>query len=367
VKYTQEFRDPKAAQSLLSMIQRIATQRWTIMEVCGGQTHNLLRYGIDEALHNVIELIHGPGCPVCVTHEEYIDAAIALAFRTDTSLVTFGDMLRVPGSTMSLAEARTQGANVSVVYSPLDAVQMAMENPTREIVFLAVGFETTAPATALAILKSNARGIDNFSLLSAHVCVLPAMKHLMHSPHSPIQGFLAAGHVCSVLGYEVYQDFCRMYRVPVVVTGFEPIDLLQGILSCVKQLESGSNRAENAYTRSVVPQGNVAAQELIQQVYEPIDRDWRGLGMIAQGGLSMKAQWNHYDALKRFQLSIRHPSKETLCRSGEVLSGKIKPPACSAFGTLCTPLTPMGAPMISSEGACAAYYQYHCHTTREQK
>jgi hydrogenase expression/formation protein HypD len=363
MKYIDEYRNSALAQTLLHTIRREATQRWTLMEVCGGQTHSLLRYGIDEALQDVVELVHGPGCPVCVTSIQFIDAAVELAFRSDVFVTTFGDMLRVPGSTTSLAAARAEGAHVAMVYSPLDAVALAEKHPEKQIVFFAVGFETTTPATALAVLQAHHKQLTNFSLLTAHVRVQPAMELLMQSPNCRLHGFLAAGHVCTVLGYESYVAFCQRYRVPVVVTGFEPVDLLSGILACVRQLNRGEHQVLNAYGRSVQPVGNRSAQTIVEQVYEPCDREWRGMGLIPRGGFQLRAKYSAMDAQLRFGVAQRPLPECTMCRSGEIMSGKIKPPECAAFGRECTPATPLGAPMVSSEGACAAYYGYHRHTT----
>jgi len=359
MKYVDEFRDAVAVEQILASIHQRATQRWTIMEVCGGQTHGLLRYGIDDALANVIELIHGPGCPVCVTSTELIDRAIELAQTPGVTLASFGDMLRVPGSRQSLASARACGAQVRAVYSPLDAVQLAEKNPQTEVVFFAVGFETTAPATALAVQQAARRNIKNFSLLAAHVRVQPAMEAIMQAPRNRVQSFLAAGHVCTVVGYESYGEFCRRYRVPVVVTGFEPVDLATGILACVEQLETGRYEVENCYSRSVRPAGNPHAVQLVNQVFEACDRPWRGLGIMPLGGLCLRDAWRHFDAEYRFDSSPLPIAETCRCRSGDVMCGRIKPPECAAFGGACTPEHPLGAPMVSSEGVCAAYFQYH--------
>jgi hydrogenase expression/formation protein HypD len=359
MKFVDEFRDSAAVDRLITAIRQRATRRWTIMEVCGGQTHSLLRHGIDEALDGVVELIHGPGCPVCVTSAELIDAAIQLAKRPGVVLASFGDMLRVPGSRESLASARAAGAKVRAVYSPLDAVELAAKNPQQEVVFFAVGFETTTPATALAVLQAARRGIANFSLLTAHVRVQPAMEAILRSPHNRVQAFLAAGHVCTVTGYESYEEFCGRYRVPVVVTGFEPVDLLSGIAGCVEQLEAGRSEVENRYSRSVQPHGNAHALRIVDEVFEVCDRDWRGIGSLAGGGLRLRDAWKHFDAERRFALAPLPIFADGACQSGDILSGRIKPPQCAAFGTSCTPEHPLGAPMVSSEGACAAYYHYH--------
>jgi hydrogenase expression/formation protein HypD len=364
MKYLDEYRDPTSARKLLESIRRRASRPWTLMEVCGGQTHGLLRHGIEEELQGTIELIHGPGCPVCVTPLESIDFAQELSmmhFTTDHDVVltSFGDMFRVPGSRRSLLEAQARGAQVRTVYSPLDAVSFAKQNPHKEVVFFAVGFETTAPATALAVKQAANDGIDNFSLLVAHVRVQPAMEVLLQSPHNRVQAFLAAGHVCTVMGCDSYESLVQTYRVPVVVTGFEPLDLLEGILACVEQLESGEARVENAYARSVRPEGNSAAQDIVREVYEICDRPWRGFGVVAEGGLQLRSEWGRFDARRRYPSRNHLPVIEPpQCRSADVLAGRIKPPDCAAFGNECSPDAPLGAPMVSSEGACAAYFRY---------
>lgn len=359
MKHVDEYRDEGAAEELLRAIRRRATRRWTIMEVCGGQTHGLLRYGIDEALAEVVELIHGPGCPVCVTAAERIDRAIALSERPDVLLTTFGDMLRVPGSRRSLAAARATGARVRAVYSPLDAVTLAERHPDLQVVFFAVGFETTAPTTALAVRQAARRGLVNFSVLTAHVRVLPAMEAILQSPDRRVQAFLAAGHVCTVTGHESYDEPCRRYQVPIVVTGFELTDLLQGILACVEQLEDGRYEVESRYDRCARREGNPQAQRLVDEVFEPCDQSWRGLGVMPLGGLKLRAAWREFDSALRFPDSRPACEDNGRCRSGEVLSGKIRPTQCPAFGTECTPDSPLGAPMVSSEGACAAYFHFH--------
>ncbi|MCE9607026.1 MAG: hydrogenase formation protein HypD [Planctomycetia bacterium] len=360
MKYLDEFRHPGATESLLESIRRRVTKRWTIMEVCGGQTHGLLRYGIDEALADAVELIHGPGCPVCVTGAEVIDRAIELASIPNVLVTTFGDMLRVPGSRESLASARAAGALVRMVYSPLDAVALAEKHPELEVVFFAVGFETTAPATALAVLQAKRRGIENFSLLVAHVRVQPAMEAILCAPENRVQAFLAAGHVCTVVGCESYEDLCRRYEVPIVVTGFEPTDLATGIAACVEQLETSRHEVENRYDRVVQAEGNLRARQFVEDVFEACDRTWRGLGAMPLGGLRLRESWRDYDAERRFTAgALPQVVSSCRCRSGEVLSGRIKPPECAAFGGECRPEHPLGAPMVSGEGACAAYFQYH--------
>jgi hydrogenase expression/formation protein HypD len=328
------------------------------MEVCGGQTHGLLRYGIDTALDDVVRLIHGPGCPVCVTPLEAIDFAIELARRPDVTLLSFGDMLRVPGSHESLLEARASGGNVQIVYSPLDAVRYATKHSNRQIVFFAVGFETTAPATALAVCQAAKLGLKNFSLLVTHVRVQPAMEMLVESDDCCVQGFLAAGHVCTVSGYESYEQFVKKYRLPVVVTGFEPVDLLIGIQECVRQLEHGEAAVANCYSRSVSAAGNTRALMIMDDVYEICDRPWRGLGTVPSGGFRLRSKWAQFDAMSRFERHCTAVKECPECRSGDVLTGRIKPIQCAEFGARCTPDSPLGAPMVSAEGACAAYYRY---------
>ena len=359
MKHLDEFRDPLLCRRLLEQIRQTAKRQWTIMEVCGGQTHGLLRYGIDRELEGIVELIHGPGCPVCVTPLEAIDFAIDLAGRDDLIVASFGDMLRVPGTRQSLLQARARGAAVQIVYSPLDAVRLAQREPDRQVVFFAVGFETTAPATALAVKQADRLGLENFSLLVTHVCVLPAMQQLVSDPHNRVQGFLAAGHVCTVTGYERYEEFADRHRVPVVVTGFEPVDLLSGILECVRLLEQGRHVVRNRYERSVRRHGNREAMELVGDVYEVCSRPWRGMGVVPGGGLRLRDRWSRFDAARRFPRSAEPSVESSDCRAGQVLAGRIKPTDCECFGTRCTPETPLGAPMVSSEGACAAFYRYN--------
>lgn len=364
MKFLDEFRDPALARRLLDEIRERVTRPRVLMEVCGGQTHSLLRYGIEAELEGIVELIHGPGCPVCVTPVEAIDFAVELAVRPEIVVASFGDMLRVPGSARSLADERSSGGNVRVVYSPLDAVDLARNEPDRQVVFFAVGFETTAPATALAALQAANQGLDNFSLLVAHVRVLPAMESLMAAPDCRVEGFLAAGHVCTVTGFGEYDDFVRRHRTPVVVTGFEPVDLLGGILDCVTLLEDGRAEVTNQYARSVERSGNTNSQDVVRQVYEIADTPWRGLGVIPQGGYRLRPEFQIFDAAERFsglttlQTTDADPSADDECRSGDVLSGRLKPVDCPAFGIRCTPESPLGAPMVSSEGACAAYFRY---------
>lgn len=358
MKHVDEYRDPQACRQLVADIRRTASRCHTLMEVCGGQTHGLLMHGIDRELEGIVELLHGPGCPVCVTPAEDIDFAISLCQRAGVTVVTFGDMLRVPGTSVSLREARSRGGDVRLVYSPLDAVLLAKNDPDREFVFFSVGFETTTPATALAVQQAARLGLENFSMIVAHVRVQPAMEAIMNSDACRVEAFLAAGHVCTVSGYASYEEFVRRYRVPVVVTGFEPVDLLSGILHCVRQLESGVAKVENCYERTVHREGNPHALGIVEDTYEICDQPWRGLGMIPNGGLRLREAWRQFDAAQRYSrvaLPIAEPSR---CRSGDVLTGRIKPTECEYFGRECTQDSPLGAPMVSSEGACAAYARH---------
>lgn len=358
MKYLTEYRDGEKAQRLAREIGRIVTRPWAIMEVCGGQTHSIIRNGIDQILPKEIEMIHGPGCPVCVTPLEVIDKALAIASRPEVIFCSFGDMLRVPGSEEDLFRVKGAGGDVRVVYSPLDAVNVARENPDREVVFLAIGFETTAPANAMAVEIAKEQGIRNFSALVSHVLVPPAIEAIMNSPGNRVNAFLAAGHVCCVTGYRAYPRLCEQYRIPIVVTGFEPLDLLEGIRRTVLQLESGRAEVENAYARVVSEQGNVAAQRVIEDVFEVTDRGWRGIGTIPDSGWRLSEAYRDFDAEYRFDVTEIQTSESSRCRAGEVLKGAIKPHECEAFGKECTPRTPLGATMVSSEGACAAYYNY---------
>ncbi|MBL8798949.1 MAG: hydrogenase formation protein HypD [Planctomycetia bacterium] len=358
MKYVHEYRDPALARTLADQLARQTTRPWTIMEVCGGQTHAIVKFGIDELLPPGVTLVHGPGCPVCVTPVGLIDQALTLAARPEVILCSFGDMLRVPGTQRDLLHAKAAGADVRLVYAPLDAVQLAAANPQREIVFFAVGFETTAPATALAVLQANRLGLENFSLLVAHVRVPPAMETLLASPNNRVQGFLAAGHVCSVMGCEEYEPIARRHRVPIVVTGFEPLDILQGVSRCIAQLEAGKHEVENQYARAVRPEGNLPARQLLQEVFEFVPRCWRGLGELPASGLGLRKAYVRFDAEKRFGLTCTVAEPASECIAGLVLQGIKKPHECPAFGTRCTPEAPLGAPMVSTEGACAAYYRY---------
>jgi hydrogenase expression/formation protein HypD len=358
VKYLDEFGDADLARSLLDDIAARTTGSWALMEVCGGQTHTIIRNGIDQLLPEGIELIHGPGCPVCVTPLATIDRALAIAARTEVIFCSFGDMIRVPGSTDDLVRVKSRGGDVRIVYSPLDAVRIAQENPDKQVVFFGVGFETTAPANAMTVKLAKQQGIGNFSLLVSHVLVPPAIRAIMDSPASRVQGFLAAGHVCTVMGLGEYEPLVAQYRVPIVATGFEPLDVLEGIRRVVIQLEEGRAELDNAYPRAVQPHGSPAAQTVIREVFETCDRQWRGIGMIPQSGWQLNADYADYDAERRFEVLDITTAESPLCRSGEVLQGLIKPNQCEAFGTQCTPRSPLGAPMVSSEGACAAYYQF---------
>ncbi|REJ92465.1 MAG: hydrogenase formation protein HypD [Planctomycetota bacterium] len=375
MKFVDEFRDATAVQQLIAQIRRLATRRHVVMEVCGGQTHSLLRYGIDNELRDVVELIHGPGCPVCVTPAEDIDLATQLAQQEGVTLASFGDMLRVPGTHLSLSDARAAGGRVRIVYSPVDAVSLAQRNPDEHVVFFAVGFETTAPATALAVLQAERLGLGNLSLLVSHVRVQPAMEALMLAPGNRVEAFLAAGHVCTVTGFKSYEAFAKRFRVPVAVSGFEPIDLLEGIRDCVRQLESGKADVTNQYSRSVHRDGNAHALKAVNQVYEVADCPWRGFGVIQNGGFRLRAQFHNFNARRRFaHVQPNEPMRGNIdsaipvdlpvvvqegCPATEVLSGRLSPADCPHFGARCSPEKPLGAPMVSSEGACAAYFRYH--------
>jgi hydrogenase expression/formation protein HypD len=353
-----EYRDPATVERLLGTIARTVTRPWTLMEICGGQTHAILRAGLDRLLPQGVRLLHGPGCPVCVTPIERIDQAIELAARPDVILCSFGDMLRVPGSVGDLLAARAAGGDVRAVYSPLDALALAQREPQRQVVFFAVGFETTAPAAAAAGGLAAALGGGNFSLLMAQVRVPPAIAAILEAPDCRVQGFLAAGHVCTVMGQGEYAPLVKRFAVPMVVTGFEPVDILLGVLACVRQLEAGRARLENAYARAARADGNPAAQALLEDVFEPVTRRWRGLGAVPDGGLGLRPAYAAFDAAARFGLADREAAEPAACRAGEVLQGRLKPAECPAFGRDCTPQRPLGAPMVSSEGACAAYYRY---------
>lgn len=358
MKFIDEFRDAAAVRTLAAEIKRVTTRPWTIMEVCGGQTHAIVKFGIDELLPPEITLIHGPGCPVCVTPLELIDKAIEIAPRPGVIFCSFGDMLRVPGSRSDLLSVKAQGGDVRVVYSPTDAVKIAERNPSREIVFFGVGFETTAPATAMAVYQASKRGVKNFSLLVSHVLVPPGIEAVLGSADCRVQAFLAAGHVCTVMGFEEYVPLAAKYRVPIVVTGFEPTDILHGVLMCVRQLETGRAEVENQYSRSVRREGNQPAQQLVSEVFRVVPRKWRGIGEIPRSGLGLAEDYEQFDAERKFGVAAMRVEEPLECQSGKVLQGLIKPRDCTAFGGRCTPEHPLGATMVSSEGACAAYYRY---------
>jgi hydrogenase expression/formation protein HypD len=358
MKYLDEFGDPELARRLLDDIAATVTRPWALMEVCGGQTHTIVRNGIDQLLPEGVEMIHGPGCPVCVTPLETIDRALAIAAQPDVIFCSFGDMIRVPGSDGDLFRVKAAGGDVRIVYSPLDAVRIAQANPDKQVVFFGIGFETTAPANAMTVQLARRQGIANFSLLVSHVLVPPAITAIMESPSCRVQGFLAAGHVCTVMGMAQYEPLVARYRVPIVVTGFEPLDVLEGIRRTVRQLEEGRAELDNAYPRAVAPAGNPVAQAVVRDVFTTCDRQWRGIGMIPQSGWRLSEAYAEFDAEQRFDVAGIRTQESGLCRSGEVLQGLIKPPQCAAFGRECTPRSPLGAPMVSSEGACAAYYQF---------
>jgi hydrogenase expression/formation protein HypD len=358
VKYVSEFRDGARVRQAIEEIRRTATRPWTIMEICGGQTHSIVKNGLDEMLPGEIRLVHGPGCPVCVTPLETIDRAIAIASRPEVTFVSFGDMLRVPGSASDLLRVKSAGGDVRVVYSPLDAVRLAQARPDREVVFFGVGFETTAPANAMAILHAARLGLRNFSMLVSHVLVPPAIEALLASPDNRVEAFLAAGHVCTVMGFAEYEPIAARYRVPLVVTGFEPLDIVQGTLRAVRQLERGRAEVENQYTRSVRREGNLAARAVLAEVFEVCDRKWRGLGPIPKSGFRVGARLAAFDAERRFAVDGVTTEESPVCVAGLVLRGQTRPSECPAFGARCTPERPLGAPMVSSEGACAAYYHY---------
>jgi len=359
MKFREEYRDPAKVKSLLAEISTTVTKPWTLMEICGGQTHAFLQHGLDDMLPEQIELVHGPGCPVCVTPLEQIDRALAIASRPEVIFTSYGDMLRVPGSRRDLFSVRAAGGDVRVVYSPLEAVGLAQANPDKQVVFFAIGFETTAPANAMAVLQAKQKGVQNFSVLVSHVCVPPAMHAILGSKSNRVQAFLAAGHVCAVMGFWEYPPIAEKYHVPIVVTGFEPVDLLRGVLGAVRQLESGRAEAENAYERVVTLKGNESAQKVINTVFQPVDRKWRGIGAIPRSGLGLRPEFAAFDAESRFAVGEILTQESPLCIAGEILQGLKKPPQCSAFGKDCTPQTPLGAPMVSAEGTCAAYFRYH--------
>ncbi len=361
MKYVDEYRDPQIALTIAGRVARNVTRPWVLMEVCGGQTHTLMRYGIDELLPKAIELVHGPGCPVCVTPLEMVDRAIRIAELPGVIFTSYGDMLRVPGSQADLFEARANGADVRIVYSPLEAVKIARANPDNKVVFFGVGFETTAPANAMAVWQAKREGLTNFSMIVAHVLVPPAMRLILESPTNRVQGFIGPGHVCAVMGYQEYDQLAREFHVPIVVGGFEPVDLLEAIAMLVAQLEEGRAEVENQYSRSVNYEGNLAAQRIMREVFEVSDRKWRGIGSIAASGYRLREEYAAFDAERVFDLEDLNAEEPKECISALVLQGLKKPVDCPAFGKRCTPVTPLGAPMVSAEGACAAYYQYRRH------
>jgi hydrogenase expression/formation protein HypD len=365
MKYLDEFRDPKIARKILDEIHGVTTRPWVIMEICGGQTHSIIKNGIDQLLPQAVELVHGPGCPVCVTPLELIDKAVHIASRPDVIFTSFGDMLRVPGSEKDLFMVKSEGGDVRVVYSPLDAVDIARRNPAKQVVFFAVGFETTAPNNAMAVWQAHKEGLDNFKVLVSHVLVPPAMTALLSSPENRVQGYLAAGHVCTVMGWEEYEPIVAQFGVPIVVTGFEPVDILEGVLMVIRQLESGQAIVENQYSRAVRREGNASARNLISEVFELTDRKWRGIGEIPSSGFALRPEFLSHDAERAFDVAGLEVDEPEACISGMVLQGLKKPFECPAFGKACTPQTPLGATMVSSEGACSAYYAYSRHNLIE--
>ncbi len=366
MRYVDEYRDRAKAEKVAAQIRAITTRPWTIMEICGGQTHTLVKYGIEDLLPQSLSLVHGPGCPVCVTPLEMIDKAIAIASRDNVIFTSFGDMMRVPGTEKDLLSIKAEGGNVRMVYSPLDAVKIAQQHPEHEVVFFAVGFETTAPPNAMAVVQAERLGIRNFSMLVSHVLVPPAMTAILGSPSNRVQGFLAAGHVCAVMGTGEYHPLAERFRVPIVVTGFEPLDLLQGLAMTVAQLERGSAIVENEYARVVRAEGNPQAKKVIEEVFEPVDRKWRGIGTIPSSGYRLRDKYSAFDAEKRFDVEGIATHESPLCIAGQVLQGLRKPHDCPAFGKECSPEHPLGAPMVSSEGACAAYYHFR-RTDKDQR
>ncbi|MCK5117321.1 MAG: hydrogenase formation protein HypD [Candidatus Aegiribacteria sp.] len=358
MKYVSEYRDKESALAYTELIRELVTREWSIMEVCGGQTHSIVKYGIDQLLPDSVTLIHGPGCPVCVTPIELIDQAAEIAGLANVIFCSFGDMLRVPGSRSDLLGVKASGGDIRMVYSPIDAIRIAAANPDKEIVFFAVGFETTAPVTAAAVLQAEHLGLDNFSMLVSHVLVPPAIEAVLSGENCAIQGFLAAGHVCTVMGYTEYEPIAEKYGVPIVVTGFEPLDILEGIHMCLTQLEEGRTNVENQYLRAVSRDGNRAAVEIMRSVFEITDRKWRGIGRIPSSGFMLRERFTRFDAGRKFDVGSIEVDEPAICISGEVLRGNKKPPECAAFGNDCTPEHPLGAPMVSSEGACAAYYRF---------
>jgi hydrogenase expression/formation protein HypD len=367
MKYIDEYRDEAVAEKLVNELRRVVTKPWVLMEVCGGQTHTIVKYGIDHLLPAEVELVHGPGCPVCVTSLEMIDKAHAIAQRPDVIFCSFGDMLRVPGSTVDLLVLKSRGADVRVVYSPIDSLKIARSNPNKKIVFFAIGFETTAPGNAMAVWQAQKQGLTNFSVLVSHVLVPPAMAAILESPLNRVQGFLGPGHVCTVMGYQEYEPIAAHYRVPIVITGFEPLDILEGVLMTVRQLEAGAADVQNEYPRVVKREGNRVAQDLVNSVFEVCDRKWRGVGLIPKSGYKLRSEFREHDAERLFNVEEIDTEESSVCISGLVLKGVKKPHDCPAFGTMCTPLHPLGATMVSAEGACAAYYAYGRHLPQQQR
>ncbi|MGZ3832814.1 MAG: hydrogenase formation protein HypD [Mucilaginibacter sp.] len=365
MKYLSEFRSPEIVEALLKEIRKTVKGNWNIMEVCGGQTHSLVKNGILNMLPSNIQMVHGPGCPVCVTPVNLIDKAVHLAVEHKVILCSYGDMIRVPGSGMSLLEAKSKGADVRILYSPLEAVKIAKENPDREVVFFAVGFETTAPANALSVIQAYQSGVKNYSILTSHVLVPPAIEAIMNDQECEVDAFLGAGHVCAIMGMSEYYPIVEKYKIPIVITGFEPVDLLEGILAAVKQLEKGEYKLENQYTRIVEAAGNISAMKAIDEIFEVTNREWRGIGEIAASGYGVKDAYSAYDAMKKFKFDMAESHEDPTCMSGDIMKGKIKPNQCPNFGTKCTPVQPLGAPMVSSEGACAAYYYFNMVTADE--
>jgi hydrogenase expression/formation protein HypD len=366
MRYVAEYRDARLVQKTIKEIEKCVTKPWVLMEICGGQTHAIMRYGLDQLLPENIELIHGPGCPVCVTSLELINKALEIAKLPEVIFTSYGDMLRVPGSNENLFNVRASGGDVRVVYSPLDAIKIAQQNPDKQVVFFAIGFETTAPANAMSVIQAKALGLKNYSLLVSHVCVPPALKAILNSPGNRVQGVLAAGHVCSVMGYWEYSPIARQFNIPIVVTGFEPLDIARGILMTVKQLEDNRAEVENAYPRAVTYEGNRSAIAVIQQVFVECDRKWRGIGTIPLSGWCLHPDFAEFDAEVRFSVKQLQSEESPLCIAGSILQGLKKPIDCQAFGTTCSPEHPLGATMVSSEGACAAYYRYARNTAEEE-
>jgi len=361
MKYLDEYRDQRVAQKIVDEIKRSITRPWVIMEVCGGQTHTIVKYGLDRLLPEEVELVHGPGCPVCVTPLDMIDRAHAIARRKDVIFCSFGDMLRVPGSNGDLFQVKADGGQVRVVYSPLECLKIARANPDKKVVFFAIGFETTAPANAMSVWQAKQQGITNFSVLVSHVIVPPSITGILQSPNNRVQGFLGPGHVCAIMGWREYEPIAARYRVPIVVTGFEPVDLLEGTLMTVRQLEQGRHEVENQYARAITRDGNVEAQKMISRVFKIGDRSWRGIGIIPKSGYRLNYEFRDYDAERIFEVANINTLEPEICISGQILRGLKKPVNCPAFGTQCTPQTPLGATMVSAEGACAAYYSYGRH------